>query len=187
MTIVGRFSVEKAKSVKKAVKRNLTQRSCKKVGISDDSSSNSSSSDSEDSGDDAGSAGTRASKRKPRIDTASDSPSDRGATLRGNTVPENNRDVDHSDGGDHKRGVSRRRFRLRRKKDGKRKARCEGKKQGDIETCDPPQDADKRNGGFGLLSNEKITPADAVLAKGNANEVRFVSLLGLISEIDVLS
>ena len=176
MAIVSRFSFEKAKSVKKAVKQSLTQRIRQTVGISDDSSSSSSSSESEDSEDDTGSAGTRASKPKPQTETVPDSPIDRDATLRGNPIPEDNQDVDHSDGGDHEPGVSKRRFRLRRKKGEKRgrKARRERKKQSDIETGEVPQDVDKRIGGFGLLSNEQIIPADAVLAEENANEVCFM-------------
>ena len=172
MAIVSRFSVEKAKSVKKAVKQNLTQRIRQTVGISDDSSSGS---ESEDSDDDTGSTRTGSSKPKPRTSTNPDSPTDQDATLRGNPIPEDNQELDHSDGEDPEPAVSKRRFRLRRKKGG-RKARGERKKQGDIETGEVPQDVDKRSGGFGLLSNEQITPADAVLAKENANEVRFVSI-----------
>ena len=176
MAIVSRFSVEKAKSVKKAAKQSLTQRIRQKVGISDDSSSSSESSESEDNEDDAGSTGTRASKSKTHTDAVLDSPIDQDATLRGNPVPENNQDVDHSDGGDPEPGVSKNRFRLRGKKGGRgHKARREKKKQGDIEASEVPQDVDKRSGGFGLSSNEQITPADAVLAKENANEVCFVS------------
>ena len=47
MVIVSRFSVELAKSVKKAIKQSLTQRIRQTVGISDDSGSSSESDDSE--------------------------------------------------------------------------------------------------------------------------------------------
>lgn len=178
MAIVSRFSVEKAKSVKKAVKQSLTQRIRQKVGISDDSSSSSSSSESEYSDDDDGSTGTRASKPKSPSDTVPDSRIDQDATLRGNSVLMNDEDADHSDGGDPEPGVSKHRFRLRRKKGGKRgrKAQRERKKPQDVEIGEVPQDVDRRSGGFGLSSNEQITPADAVLAEKNANEVCFVSL-----------
>lgn len=175
MAIVSRLSVDKAKSVKKAVKQSLTQRIRQKVGISDDSSSSSSSSESEDSEDDAGSTRTKASK--PRINTLPDSPIDQDETLRGNPIQENDKDVDHNDDGvDSEPGTSRRRFGLRMKKGGKRRKRGK-KKQCDIETGEVSQNADKRSGGFGLLSNEQMTPADAVLAEENANEVCFVSFL----------
>lgn len=90
--------------------------------------------------------------------------------MRGNPIPDDDQD------GDHNEGISKRRFRLRRKKDGKRrKARRGRAKQGDIETGQVPQDADK-SGGFGLSSKEQNTPADAVLAEEGANEVRSMLL-----------
>ena len=178
MAIVSRFSAEKAKSIKKTVKQSLTQRIRQKVGISDDSNSSSGGSESEDSEDDARSTGTRASKPKSCIDTVPDSPTDQDATLRGNSVSENNQDVDHSEGVEPEPGSSKPRFRLRRKKSGKRMRRehCKRKKQGDIETGEVPQDTDKRSGGFGLSSNEQTIPADAILAKQNANEVFIPSI-----------
>ena len=173
MAIVSRFSVEKAKSVKKAVKQSLTERIRQTVGISDDSSS---SSESEDSEDDAASTRTRGSKRKLQNNTVPDDQKDQNATPQGKPVRDNDQGGDHSDSGDPEAGFSKRRFRLHKKKDRKsrRKARREKAKQGDIETGDVPQDTNKRNGGFGLSSKEQIIPADAVLAEENANEVRFV-------------
>lgn len=171
MAIVSRFSAAKAKSVKKAVKQSLTQRIRQTVGISDDSGS---SSESEDSEDETGSIGTRATKSKPRSSTLSDDPIDPDATLRGRPGLENDQDGDHSAGGTSEPGVTKRRFRLRRKKDGKRrrKAQHEEAKQGDIEMGDVPQDADNgKSGGFGLSSKEQITPADAVMAEESVNEV----------------
>ena len=50
MAIVGRFSVEKAASVKQEVKQSLTRRLKERVGIHDSSSSSESSSDESDSG-----------------------------------------------------------------------------------------------------------------------------------------
>ena len=176
MAIVSRFSVEKAKSVKKAVKQNLTQRIRQKVGISEYTSSSSSSSEGEDNEDDGGSTGTGASKPESR--TVQDSPIDGDTTSRGNPAPEKDQDVDHNDGGDVGPSVSKRRFRLRKKKDDKRerKERRERKKKDDVEAGQIPQDEDRRGGGFGLSSNEQIIPADAVLAKENVNEVCFKSL-----------
>ena len=48
MAIVSRFSVEKAESVKQAVKRGLTQRLCERVGMGDTDSSDASSSEDEE-------------------------------------------------------------------------------------------------------------------------------------------
>ena len=170
MAIVSRFSVEKAKSVKKAVKQSLTQRIRQTVGISDDSSS---SSESEDCEDDAASSESRASKRRLRENLVSDEQVDQDATLRGKPGSENNKDGEHSDDENPEAGFSKHRFRLRKKKERKRqrKAEREKVKQGDIETGEVPQEANKRNGGFGLSSKEQTTPADAILAKENANEV----------------
>ena len=176
MAIVSRFSVEKAKSFKKAVKHGLTQRIRQTVGISDDSSSSSSSSESEDNRDDGASIEFRASERKPHNLTVLDGQVDQDATLRGNPgISENDQDGEDGDGGDPEAGFSKRRFRLHRKRGKKhhRKARRE-KKHGDIESGEAPQDASK-NGGFGLSSKEQILPADAVLPEENANEVCSVS------------
>ena len=172
MAIVSRFSAAKAKSVKKAVKQNLTQRIRQTVGISDGSSS---SSESEDSEDEAGSTGTRAAKPKSR----NDSPTDPDATLRGKPISENDQDGGHSDGGTSEPSVTKRRFRLRRKKDGKRhrKTRHKKAKEEDIEMGGIPRDMDNgRGGGFGLSSKEQITPADAVMAEESVNEVRLFLL-----------
>ena len=175
MAIVSRFSAAKAKSVKKAVKQGLTQRIRQTVGISDDSGSTS---EGEDSEDEAGSTGTRATKLRLRTNTFSDTSMDPDNTLRGAPVLEDDQDGDHSDGGTSEPEVTKRRFRLRRKKDGKRRRRMrrEKAKEGDIEMGEVSQDAEKgKSGGFGLSSKEQITPADAVLAEESANEVCFFS------------
>ena len=177
MAIVSRFSVDRAKSVKKAVKQSLTQRVRQAVGVSDDSSS---SSESEDSGEETGSTGTGGSRLKRRRNAPSDGSTDRDVTLRGKPDLENDKDGDRSGGEAPEPDTGKRRFRLRRKKGGKRsrKTRREKKAEpGDIEMGEVPHDADKRGiGGFGLSSREQITPADAVLAESSANEVRFVFL-----------
>ena len=177
MAIVSRFGVDKAKSVKKAAKQSLTQRIRQKVGISDDSGS---SSESEDSEGEAGSAGTGTGDPRPRKDTCSDGSTDQDATLRGKPVLENGEDGDHSGSETPEPDVTKRRFRLRRKKGGKRRRKAQREKraeQEDIEMGEVPQDTvtDKRGiAGFGLSSREQITPADAVLAEEGANEVRRV-------------
>ena len=172
MAIVTRLSAAKARSVKKAVKQSLTQRIRQSVGISDDSSS---SSESEESEDGSGSTGTKPNLRNS---TFSDGPVDPDATLRGKPTSENGQDGDHSGGDVSEPGVTRRRFRLRRRKDGKRqqKARHRKAKQEDVEMGEIPQETDKgKSGGFGLSSKEQITPADAILAEENVNEVRLSS------------
>jgi metal transporter CNNM len=177
MAIVSRFSVERAKSVKKAVKQSLTQRIRQTVGISDDSGSSSESEDSENENE-TGSTGTGASKPKHRKNTTSDGSVDQDATLRGNPTSEDGPDGDHGDGEASESDVSKRRFRLRRKKDGKRRRKTRlGKrtKQEDVEMGEVSQPKDKIGSvGFGLSSKEQITPADAVLAEESANEVRLV-------------
>lgn len=185
MAVVSRFSVEKAKSVKKAVKQSLTQRIRQTVGISDDSSS---SSESECSENDAASTESREIKRKRDNDDVPDGQIDQDATLRGNPVPKNGEDGGDSDGGNPEAGFSKRRFRLSRKKERKRqrKAQREKAKEGDIEAGETPQDATKRNGGFGLSSKEQTTPADAVLAEESVNEVCFTSFVPSLSEADAL-
>jgi hypothetical protein len=99
---------------------------------------------------------------------------DQDATLRGNPTSEDGPDGDHGGGGASESDVSKRRFRLRRKKDGKRRRKTRlGKrtKQEDVEMGEVSQHKDKIGGvGFGLSSKEQITPADAVLAE-SANEV----------------
>ena len=167
MAIVSRFSAAKAKSVKKAVKHSLTQRIRQSVGISDDSNS---STESEESEDETGSTGTWAKARQ----STSDGPTDPDATLRGRPGLEGGEDG-HSEGGSSERGTAKRRFRLRRKKDRKRRrGRDKKEERGDIEMGEANLDADiGKGGGFGLSSKEQITPADAVLAEESVNEVRF--------------
>jgi len=171
MAIVSRFGVDRAKSVKKAVKQSLTQRIRQTVGISDDSGSSSESESSEGE-----SAGTVAGEPRVRKDTGSDRSTDRDAILRGKPALETDEGGDHSGGEAPEPDVTKRRFRLRRKKGGKRRHKTRREKkaeQGDIEMGEVPQDTDKRGiGGFGLSSKEQITPADAVLAEESANEVR---------------
>ena len=186
MAIVSRFSVERAKSVKKAVKRGLTQRIRQTVGISDDSSSTS---ESEDSEDGTGSTGTGTSKLNLRKNVFSDVSTDQDATLRGNPTSENDQDGDRGDDEVSEPEGTKRRFRLRRKKDGKRWHKARGEKQmnkGDIEMGEVSQDIDKKRvGGFGLSSKEQITPADAVLAEESVNEVRLPSPALVPIETDV--
>jgi metal transporter CNNM len=90
--IVSRFSIERAKSFKKASRQSLTQRIRQTVGISDDSGS---SRENED-GENANEAG--ASKPDYRKNTTSDGSVGRGAILRGNPTSENDRGEHHSDG-----------------------------------------------------------------------------------------
>ena len=89
---------------------------------------------------------------------------------------ENDRDGGHSDGGNPEPAISMHRFRLHRKKGGKLqcKSQREKAKQGDIESGEIPQEADRKGGGFALSSKEQITPADAALAEGSDHEVSFM-------------
>jgi metal transporter CNNM len=177
MVIVSRFSVERAKSVKKAVKQSLTQRIRQTVGISDNSGSSSESEDSENENE-TGSTGTGAHKPKHRKNTTSDGSVDRNATPRGNPTSEDGSGGDYGGSEASESDVAKRQFRLRRKKGGKRRRKTRlGKrvKQEDVEMGEVSQPKYKIGSvEFGLSSKEQITPADAVLAEESANEVRVV-------------
>ena len=117
MAIVSQFDVDRAKSVKKAVKQSLTQRVRQAVGVSDDSSS---SSGSEDSREETGSTGAGGSRLKRRRNAPSDGSTDRDVTQRGKPDLENDKDGDRSGGEAPEPDTGKLRFRLRRKKGGKR-------------------------------------------------------------------
>ena len=80
-------------------------------------------------------------------------------TLCGKPTSENDEDGDHSGGEAPEPDGTKRRFRLRRKKGGKRRHKTRREKkieQGDIEMGEVSRDADKRGvGGFGLSSKEQ--------------------------------
>jgi len=116
MVIVSRFSIDRANSVKKAVKRRLTQRIRQTTGISDGSGSTS---ESESSEGEAGLAGTVAGRLGLRKDTPLDGSTDQDATLSGKPVLENDEDGDYSGSEAPEPNVIKHRFRLRRKKGGK--------------------------------------------------------------------
>jgi len=146
MAIVGRFSIDRAKSVKKAIKRRLTQRIRQRTEISDGSGSTSES-ESESSEGEAGSAGTAAGRLGLWKDTPPDGSMDQDAKLRGKPVLENNEDGDRSGGEAPEPNVIKRRFRLHRKKGGKlehKKQREKQREQEDTEKGRVPQDMDKR-------------------------------------------
>jgi hypothetical protein len=172
MAIVSRFSVEWAKSVKKAAKQRLTQHIHQMVGISDDSGSIS---ESEDSENETGLTGAGENKHKHREDTTSDGSVDQDVILRGNPTTENGQDGDHSDSEASESDVVKRRFRFCRKKDGKQRRKTRFRKRverEDVEMGEVSQYKDKIGGvGFGLSSKEQITPEDAVLVQENVNEV----------------
>jgi len=71
MVITSQFSINRAKTIKKAAKQSLDQRICQMVGISDDSGSNSESSKGE-----AGLAGTAMGKLRLWKDTFLDGSTD---------------------------------------------------------------------------------------------------------------
>jgi metal transporter CNNM len=130
IAIVSRFSVEKAKSVKKAVKRGLTQRLREKVGMGD-------SSDSESESDEEEAA-------KDTKDTK-----DKDATLRGDDVV-----VKDYANGDPPAVRSGRKSRRNSAEEGQSKAMS-----------------------FQMSTLEQTMPADAVLGKADANEVRLFCYL----------
>lgn len=76
MAIVSRLSVDKAKSVKKAVKRGLTQRLKERVGMGESSSSESSDSEDETGSSSEVAPGKRQRKHKSNKDIESDGKND---------------------------------------------------------------------------------------------------------------
>ncbi|KAI0067517.1 DUF21-domain-containing protein [Artomyces pyxidatus] len=183
MAIVSRFSVESAASVKKAVKKGLTQRLKDRVGISDSSDS----SDEEEpprktkaqrkNSDGASTSGASLSP------TASATTGDRDATLR----------EDKGSGDD---GHSSKHFSFRKKGKGRKKRRVTDVEMGAIEPAEvgEPSQQPKKASLVQLAfapGLEQSMPADAVLGKEGANEFLLafdphVAPLGIITLEDVL-
>jgi metal transporter CNNM len=179
MAIVCRFSIDQAVSVKKAVKRGLTQRLRDRVGMGD-SDSSSSSSDSEDEGD------TVSGKRSPilhripfsRKATKDSDFSDNTETVRG----DGQRD-DETDGAGAGSSSKRPRFSVHR---GRVKKRAHDVEMGVIERGDEQHETERnakvRMGNLMLPKAslgkwEQSMPADAVLTKQGADEVSFMGSL----------
>jgi metal transporter CNNM len=168
MAIVTRTSVEKASSLKKAVKKSITQRIKSHVGISDSSSD-----DSDDEPQSSRSKPQKMLRIMERSDASEDSVSrvsDRDGTL----VSEGTSDKD--EGG---RSFS---FRRKRKRN-KKRARLEDVEMGIIkpephsESEPRPEDVQSPSKRPNLVQFaltpglEQSMPADAVLTKEGANEV----------------
>lgn len=169
MAIVSRFSAEQAVSVKKAVKKGLTQRLRDRVGMGDSDYSESSS-ESEDEG--SSSTGNRSPvlRRIPfsRKPTKDEGESDNAETVKGDSHGESETD----DAGASK---SRRpRFRVGR---GRSKKRVSDIEMGVVDRGDGAEtDKKVRTGNMTLPKAsfgkwEQSMPADAVLTKEGADEV----------------
>ncbi|TCD71106.1 hypothetical protein EIP91_000200 [Steccherinum ochraceum] len=173
MAIVSRYSVDRAVSVKKAVKRGLTQRLKDRVGMGDSDSSSESDSDSAE----ARPSSRKSKKRRQRKSKEKDTDSDADTTVHGS---------EKEDEGETSRGQPRRRGR------GK-------KKHTDVEMGSPVEEKERARGlrasltlprgSFGRY--EQSMPADAVLTKENADEFLqsvdpAVMPLGIITLEDVL-
>lgn len=157
MAIVSRFSVDKAASVKKAVKQSLTQRLRHTVGISDDSSSSESDSEEETT---SKNSSKKKSKRKDDEDKES--------TLRGNVtwdkdIPDEDEPKSSSPFTSKRRGRGRS---ARRTKSTGTDGRNLDLEMGAI----TPEDRQK-SANFTTSGLEQLTPADAVLAKSDAEDV----------------
>lgn len=170
MAIVSRFSVEQAVSVKKAVKRGLTRRLLDKVGMGDSSDSGSSTeSDSEDEHPER-----RQRRRKP-LSRKSTVESDNAETLRdeGETDAEGHTSSGPGGAGDDAQRKKRTRFKLGRKK--KKAADIEmavHERQESIPDAVNQRSPKVRMGNLALPRWEQSMPADAVLTKQCADEVR---------------
>ncbi|KAI0050149.1 DUF21-domain-containing protein [Auriscalpium vulgare] len=188
MAIVSRFSVEKAASVKKAVKRGLTKRLKDRVGISDSSDSSDSSEDEEPPKP----KGRRKTQRK-----ASD-----GSTSVASTGGADGAEVEHKDSSDDAHS---RHFSFRKKRKGsKKRVRVQDVEMGAVEPAQDQADtATPRSGSSEPQSKKTLVqmafapgleasmPADAVLGKAGANEFLQgfdpnVAPLGIITLEDVL-
>lgn len=185
MAIVSRLSVEKAASVKKVVKRGLTQRLRDRVRMGDTDSSSSSSDDE----DEKVKVKERKKTKKTKLrdvekalegETAvSDDDMDGEATLKGDGTREkdftvNNKHSTTFSGRGRSRGIG--------------KGVTSRQQSTDLEMGPTPEDKDrgKRRGSFAQLELgglEQMTPADAVLAKEDAEEVTNQSIL---REIQIL-
>lgn len=162
--------MEQAVSVKKAVKRGLTQRLRDKVGMGDSDSSSSASSDSEDEDGERMQNKRKSGVRRKPLSRKSTVESDTADTLRDDAET----DGEHGSSGSNSR--KRTRFRVGRKK-----------KEADIEmgVRDQEERNERENGEestkvrMGSLSLPKASfgrweqsmPADAVLTKQGADEV----------------
>ena len=158
MAIVSRYSVERAVSVKKAVKRGLTQRLRDRVGMGDSDSS--SSSDSEDEG-----ADHSPKRSKKRSKKSEDSESDNETTLKEGSEKE-------EDGGPVEQIEKHAHFRLGHR--GRSKKRAADLEMGVVETIEEPSTKPRTSltlprASFGRF--EQSMPADAVLTKAGADEV----------------
>ncbi|KAH8984594.1 DUF21-domain-containing protein [Lactarius akahatsu] len=183
MAIVTRTSVEKATSLKKAVKKSITQRIKNRVGISDSSS-------------DCSSDEEPRSKRKKamRISGRSNSSEDSmtGTSDRDDTLP-SEATTDKEDSG--------RSFSFRKKRKGsKKRVRVEDVEMGTVKNkqeVEPEREmqgssSQPKKGSFVQFAGlEQSMPADAVLAKEGANDFLLgfdpnVAPLGIITLEDVL-
>ncbi|GBE85783.1 hypothetical protein SCP_0803050 [Sparassis crispa] len=189
MAIVSRFSVERAASVKQAVKRGLTQRLLDRVGMGDSDSSSSSDDDSDDGSTVATGRPRRKRDRlrnmKKKKSSAEDS-SGNDETLKEDSTKANSDNDTHT-------ASSPTRIRVRGRK--KRKAQ----RTPDLEMGIVEGDSGSNNRKpsvtlpkvVGFWGREQSMPADAVLAKDSAKEFLqsvdpAVMPLGIITLEDVL-
>jgi metal transporter CNNM len=168
MAIVTRTSVEKASSLKKAVKKSITQRIKNRVGISDSSDS---SSDEEPA---------QTSRHKPRKTLRILEPPN---TSEDSTVRMSDRDGTSPSEGTSDKDDGARSFSFRRKrKRSKRRARLEDVEMGVVKPLQPesdprPEDSQPQSKRASLVhfaltpGREQSMPADAVLAEQGAKEV----------------
>lgn len=151
MAIVSRYSVARAVSVKKAVKRGLTQRLKNRVGMGDSDASSSS-----DSEEDTHSTSRKSKKRRHRKKSEKDAESDTDTTIRGS---------EKEDYAETSHGAS--------------SSRRGRKKKADLEMGSPVEEKERAKNLRTSLTlprayfgrYEQSMPADAVLTEQNADEV----------------
>lgn len=165
MAIVSRYSIERAVSVKKAVKRGLTQRLRDRVGMKD-SDSSSSDSDSEDREPEDSPRWRRGKKKSQKKD---DNESDTDTTIQEGSEKE-----DSPCGSPTEQSGKHTRFSLGHRGRPKKKAADVDLEMGVVESKDtapakPRTSLTLPRASFGKF--EQTMPADAVLTKAGAEEV----------------
>lgn len=182
MAIVSRFSIERAVSVKKAVKRGLTQRLRDSVGMGDSDSTSSSSSDSEsehESGKRSPVFRRKRFSRKATKDSTASHTSDifnRDSRSHADVEAASNSDDEQQDG-------SSKRTRFHVPGRGRKKARQRDIEMGAVEHEQQQEqktkDTKPRMGNLALPRTsfsrwEQSMPADAVMTKEGAKQVKSV-------------
>jgi metal transporter CNNM len=192
MAIVSRLSIEKAASVKKVVKRGLTQRIKNSVGISDSSDS-----DTDDDADEADHSGKRSAARKASVASSGSAGS---ATAIGTEFTREDTGSSNASGTGRKslfgrkRRKDKKRARITDPEMGDRVASSSGKAESENVQMQDTTDKTKKPSlaqSVFAVGKEQSMPADAILSPDAAKDFlqgfdQSVAPLGIITLEDVL-